>query len=415
MRKPRRPTYGIKTQSAVPSEDKAWLLGHLAGDGGVVNKPKKRYVSVYCGLDSEVAGLCVRMFKEVYDVPSTISTRKPSKGSDKRRDRKHISYQVDCYRCEVVRDLLSIGPFGIKDWRVPNVIANGDSVLKAAWISGFADAEGHMAYNPEVSRRTITLTSSNEIGLRQVGRLLSDLGIRHGISRPRPYVDKNGEQSESRFIYITYHEELERFSNLVGFRGSVKQGNLEEALSTYQRKPLRTEDVEKHASEIVARRRAGETHARIATSLGLVREVVAQVCYRHGAEPKGREGNAAGGTRSIGKSIRYVHEDKLDAVLKDKARGLSLTEIAERHGFRNQHRVQDLLQRAARAGKIERFSRGVKMKESLDVVISMRKEGRKLREIGRVLGREGTDQKVAIYVGGIIAWAKKKGFWEESL
>ena len=387
-------TNEIKVQPAELDEDKAWLLGHLAGDGGV----RRREVAVYAGPDHQIAMHVVALFSLIYGVPARITPQLP--GRDKR---KQISYRVDCYSTAAADDILSIGSFGLVKWRVPKIVLDAPENIRCAWLSGMFDADGSMTFKVETSRRTVNLTSVNLAGMDQVSAMLDALGIRHGRAVRKP---KLGNWRLSHSIFITYHEDLRRFSDMIGFRATRKQEKLDAALASYQRLVLRTEDVQEHAEEIVRRRRAGETHASIAESLDLSREVVAGVCYRNGAEPEGREGNAAGGTRSvaIGKVERH-----LATVVELKDQGVPLREIAERVGLRNESAVQSLLQRSARKGEIERYERGTHTRESIDSILRMRGEGKKWREIGRALGHEGTDQQAAVYAMGVLAHGRKLG------
>jgi intein/homing endonuclease len=401
-----KPAFEIKKQPAVLTRDKAWLLGHLAGDGGFVYRPdlRKHAVTVYAGLDRDVVEECSRLFKEIYGAETQIKTRGPGKGK-----RKNVSYETTCYKRAVVEDLMSCGTFGLTTWRVPDAVLRGSDEIKASWLSGMFDADGSMYFRPEKSVRTINLTSINEPGLRQASALLTILGIRHGWSDRKHNKEDCVKWMDSHAIYLTYHNDLRSFSRLIKFRSPRKQEKLEAALSSYERQVMRTEDVVKHLPEVKRRREAGETHAKIAKDLRLVREVVAELCYRNEIEPKGREGNAAGGTRSVGFG---AEEGKLQDVLALRAQGVPLKEIAIRLGFKDQEQgVQGLLQRAVRKGKIKPLGRSTKNKDVVPRIIAMRAEGKKWREIGRALGYEGTDHEVAVRTAGVQQWAKKKGLW----
>lgn len=394
--------FEIKPQDPVPSEDKAWLLGHLAGDGSFCNSGNRRSVSVSAGTDRDVAEMCVKLFQDIYGATTKTLIQSPGKNK-----RKQESYVVECYWINVVRDLLSIGSFGVANWRVPRVILQGSDENKCAWLSGIFDADGSIYFKPEKGRRTVNLTSINKAGLDQVSELLLGLGIRHG----RGFRKGDGRSRDSYLIYITYHEDLERFAARVGFRSPRKQEKLLLAVSSYVRRVRRSEDVKKHEKEILRRRRQGETHAAIADSLGFIREVVADVCYRNGVEPKGREGNADGGRRSIAPG---PSEKKLQDVLALKAQGRTQQEIAQALGFKNPQAVQSLLQRAARKGEIERFARKRTFDQKLSEVIALRRAKKMWAEIAsEVYGR--SDENAGAYVATIAQRAKKAGLWPADL
>lgn len=338
-----RPLNKIKAQPAVLSRDKAWFLGHLAGDGGFVSGTRRNEVTIFAGLDREIAVLCQKLFRTLYGANSRIYSRHAGRGK-----RKNTSWETTCSWKNVCADLLSYAPFGISRWRVPEAVWNGSDEIVGAWISGFADAEGSVSFKPEVSRRNVRVSSTNEQGLRAVSALLDRLGIRHSWIPARKRTPSAWRESFA--LSVTFHEDLRLFAERVGFRSSKKRRLLSLALASYSRLPRRTEEVAKHEEEITSRRRAGETHRAIADSLGLVREVVAGVCYRLGVEPAAYANNSAGGRRSTPPGIE---EAKLGAVLELKAQGVPLRQIGIQLGFRDSVQgVQSLLQRAKRKGLI---------------------------------------------------------------
>ena len=346
-----RPAKPITPQSAVLTEDKAWLLGHVAGDGCVRTKKTEMRVGIWAGLDEQIAEHCLDLFASVYGVPSTFNRHEPGISG-----RKHLNFEIVCYRKAVVDDMTSIAPFGVRRWRVPRAVMEGSARVKGAWLSGLFDADGTVGmYGQEADEprknRVASVASINDHGLRQVEQLLTGFGIRSKW-RMWQYPAKNPNSRDRYNLFIYDRESLILFSQYIRFRSVKKQTRLDEILVSYR---------------------------------------------------DDRTGNYG------------RHKGKLSDVLAMKAEGRSLAEIAEALDFDNQQGVQQFLQRAARRGEIGRFDRTTKIRDAIPTVIAMRKDGKKWKEIGRVLGHMGTDHESAVYAVGVVGWARKKGLWPEDL
>jgi hypothetical protein len=388
--------YAIRPQGATVSRDKAWLLGHIAGDGSVTYKPGRVcQIVVAAGIHREDADVVVRKFDAVYGAYASIAELAPGKGK-----RTQVNYIVRCSWRLMVEDVLSHGIFGVYRWRVPGSVLASPLDVQAGWVSGFSDAEGHVSYLPETFTRRIHITSVNREGLEQVSGILTALGVDHRweVRAPR------GNCRESYKLAVAYHRAVARFAEVVGFESPRKRETLALALSTVQRDPIHRFAIEDRVDEIRSRREIGETHAEIAETLGFKREGVAHACYRHGIEPEGREGNADKGRRSIG--VGRV-ERFLPCVLVLKGEGLSHGEIARVLELGGAHVVQGLLGRAARKGRISPLQRGTKQRDVLPRIQNMRAQGITFREIGETLS-ERRGHKAAIWAIGVARWGKNR-------
>lgn len=254
----------IQGQSALPSPDKAWLLGFLAGDGNIQIDPDGgAKVSANCGQDEQLARHVVDLFEQIYDVPCKL--RLQQRDSYPNRD---PYWHPIAYRRAVADDLLLLAPFGIYRWRVPEVVANGPDAIKAAWLSGIADAEGSVAFyvdGKKRANRNVSITSSNGDGLRQAQGLLAALGIRSAFSA------HERETSTEHKIHVCYRADLEKFAEVVGFRCERKAAVLQAALGSYVRPypNLRSEDVEKLLPAVLVYRAQGLGYVEIAELLQL--------------------------------------------------------------------------------------------------------------------------------------------------
>lgn len=256
----------IKTQGHALSPDKAWLLGFLAGDGSIqIEADGGAKVSANCGQDEQLARHVAALFREIYGVPCTLRLQQ----RDPYPNRSPY-WQPIVYRRAVAEDLLATAPFGIYAWRVPVRVSSSDSPnVKAAWVSGFADAEGTVAFYIDKARnrasRNVSITSANRAGLLQTKRLLAELGVRTAFS------SHARKTSTEHKLHVCHRADLERFGELVGFRCARKQRVLEDALGSYERQApsLRTEEAEALVPRVLKLRARNHGFAEIAQILGL--------------------------------------------------------------------------------------------------------------------------------------------------
>lgn len=100
-----------------------------------------------------------------------------------------------------------------REWSVPKEILDSTSV-KPHFLKGFFDAEGWVALSPLRYKEKIYLrcyvscSSTNSRGLKQISKLLQDLGIKHGI-----YSYKNNYE----WRITVKSESIRKFRDLIGF------------------------------------------------------------------------------------------------------------------------------------------------------------------------------------------------------
>lgn len=324
------PPTPIIDQSGPLSTDKAYLLGVIAGDGSLQWDEGNGYkLNINCGLDKDHADRCAVLVTKVYGVPcSSLLGFKREKWKRKTNFYAHASSKL------LLEDLLSLSTFGIYKWRVPQVVKDGPPEIRGAWLRGFADADGCMTFKPRRSQRQISLDSVNLAGLDEAAELLTSLDIEHSRASHDRKIEGHGVGHK---IIVCYHADVKRFAELVGFTCIEKVAKLTAAIGSYQRLPKRTEDVEEHLDEVRRRRVSGESWNEIAVALGLSRENVRALCWRHKLEPK---------TPCRGKIDRMLPQ-----IMELRANGLTSFEIACQLGLKSKNSVNAALQRARRREK----------------------------------------------------------------
>lgn len=387
---------GIKPQPESLSAHKAWFMGLVAGDGNITYLPGRVcQVRIYCGPDQDLVKLATEAFESIYGLWASHKVLPPGKGK-----RKQDFHFVQCSSRLLVEDLIEENIFGVHRWRVPQKVLAGSTEIRGAWISGFFDAEGCAYHNVERSVRQVTATSVCLEGIAQVSALLTGLEITNTLG----LLNKgHGKWSDSHRITIHRKSDLERFRDLVGFRSPRKREKLDQMIASYERDLVHRDVVVDHTPEITRRRKAGETHAEIAEALGLERETVAHLCYREGVEPEGREGNAAGGTRSVGLG---PIERLLPKILELRAQKVKDEAIANALGLESVVQVRTAVLRARRDGRIAPVK--TRLEEQLPRILALRAEGKTFREIAPILGYPAT-QGGACTVLGMVSKAKRMG------
>lgn len=250
----------IKSQPSVLDENKAWLLGHLVGDGGVYSRipdsPSGGSVQVFAGTDLDIARYCQGLFLEIYGLKSTLHRDLPWKSR-----RKQTSYRAYCGGAALVEDVRSYGTFGTDVWRVPELVLKGSPSIQGAWISGYFDAEGSVFLTKSNGTRKVSVETTNLQGLAQVVDMLDGLGIVTG-STPRP-ADPSKNTQETKQVYMLSRDAIERFAVWVGFRSPKKRIRMAEVVDSYAR------DEDPTFDRLVNARLAGRTVAEASREAGL--------------------------------------------------------------------------------------------------------------------------------------------------
>lgn len=117
--------------------------------------------------------------------------------------------------------------------QIPQQIWDSPASVKGAFLRGLYDADGSISPRS----RIIELSSHDSIFIKDIQRLLLDLGI---VSNFNSWVrDKSCFKPGSKMckLFISYQEDLIAYSNIVGFSHINKNTKLPKVLSSYQSSP----------------------------------------------------------------------------------------------------------------------------------------------------------------------------------
>ena len=196
VRAPVLPPKPIKPQPPALTPEKAFLIGHLIGDGSVMRKSHAiRYANTCLKLVSDVS----KAFTSVYGLEGRISQR------------EGIMY-IDWCSKEAWKDLQSYTNYHCREWRAPTQILENPKVLGPPFLRALFDDDGCVALcssrKHERWQRWVCLRSICTYGCEDIARLLSLLEIR--------------SRKACKAVIISGKENLRRFQSVVSFTAGVK-------------------------------------------------------------------------------------------------------------------------------------------------------------------------------------------------
>jgi intein-encoded DNA endonuclease-like protein len=235
------------------TKNKAYILGVLCGDGWIYYNNKSPKQTYQVGLDATNKDFVNKFSNCLYKVYGLKARRT-------KRKRRNVNWQIIfvskiCSK-KVCDDLLLLGSFKTKIWRIPKKIFNAKPKIKASFLEGFFDSEGCV----DKYTRRITGSSINNSGLQDVQNLLNSFKIRNKIrfSKSRIYN-----------IVIEDRKSMECFANHIRFSINYKQLRLEEVLNSYKDRPKRSVQVDKLISKMKFLRKDGEHYKEISKKLNM--------------------------------------------------------------------------------------------------------------------------------------------------
>lgn len=165
IRPPVRHTKPIKPQPPVLTPEKAFLIGHLIGDGSVM---RKCYGIRY-------SNTCPKLISEVSKVFTSTC------GLEGRISQGDGALYINWNSKEAWKDLQLYTHYHCREWRVPTQIFENPKVLGPPFLRALFDDDGCVALCSSRKhknwQRWICLRSINAYGCEDVIRLLSLLGI----------------------------------------------------------------------------------------------------------------------------------------------------------------------------------------------------------------------------------------------
>jgi hypothetical protein len=207
----------LKTGYQALSEEKAYLLGVLCGDGSIIRNSIQLHA---CDFDfiQEFSHCLYKIYgykPHISIIPENLSFFQ----NTGKYHRVKQSYRARLSSKEISQDLRRYEYFVKYEerksmWRVPREIVNTtNKEIKGAFLRGLFDSEGSVA----IRARQIELINTCEEGLKQVQKLLATLGIQSSIIHRSATFD----------LMIHGTENFRLYKEGVGFTIKRKQEKLE--------------------------------------------------------------------------------------------------------------------------------------------------------------------------------------------
>ena len=192
------------------------IIGHVIGDGGIINKPYDYHVH-YTNKSKKL----VEHFKN--DMIEVVGNVHYSSGIGKSKTR-WIQFPS-------IVGIILIKMFGFqtKDLKhVPKVILYTNKETKFAFLRTLFDDEGGVS----ISKYTIAFTMTNKKVMETVKEMLKQYGI--NVGKISKIIPEENQKIKYRFV-ISGHEDLNSFNNVIGFEHPEKHKKLKLVLANYIR------------------------------------------------------------------------------------------------------------------------------------------------------------------------------------
>ncbi|MFN2556917.1 MAG: vitamin B12-dependent ribonucleotide reductase [Nitriliruptorales bacterium] len=207
----------------------ALWLGWILGDGSITRRHSAKFVAVQVGDgDPELAGRYVSLTRSLFGEALNVYT-------SSHKDRSDASVSVRFASTRIIRFLARNGLLkSSRDLRVPGLVWSSPAQVRAAFLSGLFEADGH------VSNVYPWLSTVSEALARDVHRLLLSLGIPSIISRIDDRRTALGTKPMHR-VRVVSGEGVRRFAKLVGFVSERKSSLLQRAVARKNASPYETQ------------------------------------------------------------------------------------------------------------------------------------------------------------------------------
>jgi len=199
----------------IPRDSKSLLLkaaicGFLSGDGSVQKRKEKEFYHHQIDFFPDNKLMMETYIKQIKTIYSKVPTiRKNNK-----------FYSVRFTSKVAVEDMSNLAKFGLKRWTLPKILFKIEGA-KENWLRAFFSAEAY------VGRRCIKIQTVNKKGMKEISKILEDLGIDNNYYEYNP---KKASDSLVSILFITKKESRLKFYNLIGFWHSKKTKALKESL-----------------------------------------------------------------------------------------------------------------------------------------------------------------------------------------
>jgi intein/homing endonuclease len=170
------------------SEQEAYLLGLILADGWIRNDDRK-YVGIACGADESFARDVAELFEQTFG-PCQVVSRVPDPELSKKNQ-----WSVHATKYDVVQKVYNLGLRRVpaQEKTVPNVIFGAPESAILAFLSGFADGDGSIN-----EQGNLTYVSTSKTLLEQIANLAAGVGARSNLGVNTRAVSSRGK-IQSRF------------------------------------------------------------------------------------------------------------------------------------------------------------------------------------------------------------------------
>jgi len=211
----------IPGSAKILTENKAYILGVMCGDGYLHMTKRNSYQIALQAIDRDFVIKFAKCLEIVYHIEPSISLL-PS-----RHTNWNDKWQARICSKAVYNDILNYNQFMTYNWSVPPEILKSSNQIKAKFLMGFFDSEG----NVDVENRRIHAISINLIGLKEIKSLLESIGIMSKIKTRKKTI---GNRKISCTVNIQDRKSVELFYKFIGFSIKRKQERVIKLINKYK-------------------------------------------------------------------------------------------------------------------------------------------------------------------------------------
>lgn len=194
---------------------KVRIIARLKGDGSVFVAGRRKtnyYIKFFSKNETELERFREDI-KTVYGLKTKVSEKQSGKNPLIKIKHHFIRSKLS------FEDLKKYGPFGSYDWRVPKDIKYGPIEIQKEFIKTFAEDEGTVILkNPSVRIYSVNLE-----GLKDIQKMLENLGIETGISIGYGF-------GRNVFGLVIKRKSIHAFGTEIGFLSDNKNRKLNELI-----------------------------------------------------------------------------------------------------------------------------------------------------------------------------------------
>lgn len=203
------------------TEDLAVWLGWVCGDGSVTTRTSANFVSVQIGdADPDLVPAYTSMLRGLFGSDMNVYESRHEDKPDASRGVRFASTQIIRFL-----EVNGLRKAGAKTVRVPTKIKMSPAGVRAAFLRGLFEADGHI----EVRQGDVVLSTISEGLARDVQRLLTGLGVPSALRRNDNRAGAYGV-NPVYMVQMLGAEGVRRYADVIGFMSARKRKLLSEAV-----------------------------------------------------------------------------------------------------------------------------------------------------------------------------------------